>query len=68
MLTSVNSGGISDQHGLVTVQMRQDAGVFTIVDIRTILGLAHLIQKEYQRWHIHSGTDLPTFNEVYQGI
>ena len=46
MLTPVNSGHLSDQHGLVTVQMRKNARGFTIVDIGTILGLAHLIQEE----------------------
>jgi len=46
MLTPVNSGHLWDQHGLVTVQMRDDAGEFTIVDIVTILGLAHLIPEE----------------------
>jgi len=64
MLTPVNSGRLSDQHGLVTVQMRQDARGFTIVDIGTILGLAHLIQEEDRRWLINSRIDLRTFNEV----
>jgi len=65
MLTPVNSGHLSDQHGLITVQMREDAQGFTIVDIGTILGLAHLIQEDNRRWLIHSWIDLRTFNEVY---
>jgi len=65
MLTPVNSGRLSDQHGLVTVQMREDARGFTIVDIGTILGLEHLIQVEDRRWLINSRIDLRTFNEVY---
>jgi len=65
MLTPVNSGRSSDQHGLVTVQMRKDARWFTIVDIGTILGLPHLIQEEDLRWLINSRIDLRTFNEVY---
>ena len=68
MLTPVNSGPISDQHGLVTVQMREDARGFTIVDIGTILGLAHLIQAEDRRWLINTRIDLRTFNEVYARI
>ena len=36
ILTVVNSGHLSDQHSLVTVQMREDARGFTIVDIGTI--------------------------------
>jgi len=65
MLTPVNSGHLSNQHGLVTVQMREDARGFTIVDIETILGLAHLIQEEDRCWLINSRIDLRTFNEVY---
>jgi len=65
MLTPVNSGRLSDQHGLVTVQMREDARGFTIVDIGTILGLAHLILEEDQRWLVNRRIDLRTFNEVY---
>jgi len=65
MLTPVNSGRLSDQHGLVTVQMREDARWFPIVDIGTILGLAHLIPEEDRRWLINSRIDLRTFNEVY---
>jgi len=40
LLTTVNSGRLSDLHGLVTVQMREDTRGFTIVDIGTILGLS----------------------------
>jgi len=65
MLTPVNSGRLSDQHGLVTVQMREDARGFTIVDIGTILGLAHLILEEDRRWLVNSRIDLRTFNEIY---
>jgi len=65
MLTLVNSGRLSDQHGLVTVQMREDARGFTIVDTGTILGLAHLIPEEDRRWLVNSLIDLRTFNEVY---
>jgi len=65
LLTPVNSGRLSDLHGLVTVQMREDTRGFTIVDIGTILGLAHLIPEEDRRWLVNSGIDLRTFNEVY---
>ena len=43
MLTVVNSRHVSDQYRLVTVRIRENAPGFTIVDIGTILGLAHLI-------------------------
>ena len=68
MLTPVHSGRLSDLHGLVTVQMREDARGFAIVDIGTILGLAHLIPEEDRRWLVNSRIDLRTFNEVYYRI
>jgi len=65
MLTPLNSGRISDLHGLVTVQIWQDTQGFTIVDIETILVLAHLISEEDRRWLENSLIDLRTFIEVY---
>jgi len=64
-LSSVNSGFPSDIHGLVTVQMREDAREFTIVDVGTIYGLAHLIPEGERRWLVTSRIDLRRFNEVY---
>jgi len=66
MLSAVNSGFPSDIDGLVTVQMKEDAREFTIVDVGTIHGLAHLIpDRERRRWLVNSRIDLRTFNEVY---
>jgi len=65
MLSAVNSGFPSDIHGLVTVQMREDAREFTIPDVGTIDGLAHLIPEGEWRWLVNSRIDLRTFNEVY---
>jgi len=65
MLTSVNSGRLSGLHGLVTVQMMEDTRGFTILDIGTILGLAHLIPEEDRHWLVNRRIDLRTFNEVY---
>jgi len=65
ILTPVNSGHLSDQHGLVTVQMREDVRGFTIVDIGRILSLAHLIPEEDRRWLVNSRIDLRTFKKVY---
>jgi len=65
MLTPVNSGRLSDLHGLVTVQIKEDTRGFTIVDIGTILGLGHLIPEEDPPWLVNSRIDLRTFNEVY---
>ena len=65
MLSAVNVGRPSDVHGLVTVQQREEAWEFTIVDIGTILGLAHLIPEADRRWLVNSRIDLRTFNEIY---
>jgi len=64
-VSAVNSGRISDVHSLVTVQIKEDAREFTVVDIGTILGLAYLIPEGDRRWIVNSRIDLRTFNEVY---
>jgi len=61
-VSAVNSGRISDLHSDVTVQMKKDAREFTVVDIGTILGLAHLIPEGDQGWIVNSRIDLRTFN------
>jgi hypothetical protein len=61
----VNSGRPLDVHGLVTVQLSVHARELTIVDIGTILGLAHLIPETDRRWLVNSRIDLRTFNEIY---
>jgi len=65
MLSPVNSGRPSDIHSLVTVQLTEDAREFTLVDLGTILGLAHLIPEGDRRWLVNSRIDLRTFNEIY---
>jgi len=64
-VSTVNSERISDVHSLVTVQMKEDAREFTVVDIGTILGLAPLIPEGDRRWIVNSRIDLRTFNKVY---
>jgi len=56
MLSPVNCGRPSDVHGLVTVQQREDTREFTIVDVGTILGLAHLIPEADRRWLVNTGS------------
>ena len=58
LMPVVNSGHPSDVHGLVTVHLRDDSRGLTIVDIGTILGLAHLIPETDRRWLINSRIDL----------
>ena len=65
LMNVVNSGRPSDVHGLLTVYLRDDARELTIVDIGTILGLAHLILETDRRWLVNSRIDLRTFNEIY---
>jgi len=65
MLSPVNSGRPSDIHSLVSVQVREDAREFTLVDIRTNIGLVHLIPEGDRRWIVNSRVDLRTFNEIY---
>jgi len=65
MLSPVNSGRPADIHSLVTLQLREDAREFPLVDIGTILGLAHLIPEGDRRWLVNSRIDLRTFNEIY---
>jgi len=61
----VDSGRPSDVHSLVTVQLRDVTRELTIVDIATIIGLAHLIPETERRWLVNSRIDLRTFNEIY---
>jgi len=67
-VSAVNSGRISDVHSLVTVQMQEYAREFTVVDMGTILGMAHLIPEGDRRWIVNTRIDLRTFNKVYYGI
>jgi len=64
-MSLVDSGRPSDVHGLVTVQLRDVIRELTIVDIGTILGLAHLIPETDRRWLVNSRIDLRTFNKIY---
>jgi hypothetical protein len=64
-MSLVDSGRPSDVHRLVTVQLRDITPELTIVDIGTIIGLAHLIPETERRWLVNSRIDLRTFNEIY---
>ena len=61
----MNSGRISDGHSFVTIQMKEDAREFTVVDMGRILGLAHPIPEGDRRWIVNSRSDLRTFNKLY---
>ena len=53
-LSVVDSGHLSDTHSFVTLQFRDVTQVLTIVDIGTILGLAHLIPEIDPRLLVNS--------------
>ena len=65
LIRVLNSGRPSDVHRFVTVHLRDDARELTIVNIGTILGLAHLIRGTDRRRLINRQIDLRTFNEIY---
>ena len=63
-----NGGRIVENHGLVRVTRKQKAPEkhdFWIVDIMSIISLAHLIPEEDGQWLVNSRIDLRTFNEIY---
>jgi len=64
-MSLVESGRPSDVHGLLTVQLRDVTRELTIVDIRTILGLGHVIPETDWRWRVNSRIDLHMFKEIY---
>jgi len=64
-MSLVDSRRPLDVHGLVTVQLREVTRELTIVDIVTILGLAHLIPETDRHWLVTSPINLCTFNEIY---
>jgi len=60
-----DSGRLSDIHGLVTVRLGDITRELTILDIRTIIGLTHLIRETERPWLVNSRIELRTFNEIY---
>ena len=64
-MSLVGAGRPSDIHRLVTVQLRDVTRELTIVDLGTIIGLAHLIPETERRWLVNSRINLRTFNEIY---
>ena len=64
MMSPVHSGRPSDIHSLVTVPLREHARELTVVDIGTILSLAHLIPEGDRDRRVNSRIDLRTFTEI----
>jgi len=61
----VNSGWPSDIDNLVTVQVREAAREFTLIDRDSILGLARSIREGDWRSLVNRHIDLMTFNVIY---
>ena len=64
MLSPVHSGRPSNIDSLVTIPLREHAQELTLVDIGTILSLAHLIPEGDRDWLVSSRIDLRTFTEI----
>ena len=65
MLSSVNTRRASTLHSPLTVQQRDDSREFPVVDVETVLGLAHLILKADRRWLVNNLINPRTLNEIY---
>jgi len=64
-MSLVDSRRPSDDHILVTGQLKDVTRELTIVDIGTILGLTHLIPETERCRLVHSRIDLRMFDEIY---
>ena len=64
-MSVVNQGCPSDVRGLITFQQSDFARKLTIVDMGTILRLAHLIPETDLHWLVNNRIDRRTFNEIY---
>jgi len=65
IMSVIDSGGRSDVHSLVTVQLRNIARERTIVNIRMTLSLAYIIPEADRCWLVNGRIDLSTFNEIH---
>ena len=72
-LVAEKGGQAEEISGLITVTKRMKGGVmgghFTVVNVKTILGMAHLVPEcagpENWKWIVNSRIDLKTFNEIW---
>ena len=68
-LFAEHSGNPHDASGLVTVVRMGSTASTMIVNIKRILGMAHLVPesaaRDNKRWYVNNRIDLETFNRVY---
>jgi hypothetical protein len=68
-LFAENSGKPQDASGLVTVITTGSVASTMVVNIKRILGMAHLVPesvaRDNKRWYVNNRIDLETFNRVY---
>ena len=66
------NGGNSDAFDtLIRVQWRvykTAEGGILVTNIRSIMGMAHLVQYGDNRWLVNNRIDLRTWNDVYRGL
>ena len=71
-LFAENSGKPHEASGLVTVIKTGSMASTTIVNIKQILGMAHLVPESAARdnkhWYVNNRIDLEAFNRVYEPL
>ncbi len=59
---------MEDPHKLVQVSLKTKNGEtvnnFSIVNIKAIMGMAHLVPVSARSWFVNNRIDLKTFNEI----
>jgi len=64
-MSLIDSRRPSDEHILVTGQVKDVTRELTIVDIGTISALTHLIPETERCWLVNSWIDLRMFDDIY---
>ena len=71
VLWPVNGGNADPCDTLIRVQRRvykSAVGGLWVTNIRSILGMAHLVSYGDNRWLVNNRVDLKTWNDVYMGL
>jgi hypothetical protein len=64
VLEAVNKGVVDSSHGLLKVSRRYNQKSW-VVDIRSIVGMAHLLPYGPKSWLVNTKINLKTWNEFY---
>ena len=60
----VYNGGRMGANGLIGVGRKSNGNEWLVVDIGTVLGLAHLVPAGDGQWLVNNRIDLQTFNDI----